>query len=113
MPSGRNKMDNKSDYQLLIMQATIESNNKYSDDKIKKLTAYLTWMITSMMDQIKISKSSLDKKYSPKVQYTTTVVPANKKSPPLEGGHYTIIGGMWTLKREIGSPKFYELIINT
>ena len=45
MPNGRNKMDNNSDYQLLIMQAIIESNNQYSDDKIKKLTADLTGMI--------------------------------------------------------------------
>ena len=66
MPNGRNKMDNNSDYQLLIMQATIESNNQYSDDKIKKLTADLTGIIASMMDQIKISKSSPDKKDSPK-----------------------------------------------
>ena len=94
MPNGRNKMDNNSDYQLLIMQATIESNNQYSDDKIKKLTADLTGIIASMMDQIKISKSSPDKKDSPKSQDTTTVVPANKKSPPLEGGHSTKIGGM-------------------
>ena len=106
-------MDNNSDYQLLIMQATIESNNQYSDGKIKNLTADLTGIIASMMNQIKISKSSPDKKDSPKAQDTTTVVPANKKSPPLEGGHSTKIGGMWTLKHEIGSPKFYELIINT
>ena len=51
-------------------------------------------MIASMMGQIKISKSSLDKKDSPKSQDTTTVVPANKKSPPMEGGHSTKIGGM-------------------
>ena len=94
MPNGRNKMDNNSDYQLLIMQAIIESNNQYSDDKIKKLTADLTGIIGSMMDQIKISKSSPDKKDSQKAQDTTTVVPANKKSPPMEGGHSTKIGGM-------------------
>ena len=40
------------------------------------------------MDQIKIYKSSLDKKYSPKAQYNTTLVLANKKAPPLEGGRY-------------------------
>ena len=31
-------MDNKSDEQLLIRQATIESNRKYSDEKMKNLT---------------------------------------------------------------------------
>ena len=50
---------------------------------------------------------------SPKDQDTDTVVLANKKSPPLEGGNSTKIGGMWTLKHEIGSRKFYELLINT
>ena len=66
MPSGSNNMDNKSDCQLLIMQAHIESNKQDSYDKIKKLTVDLTGMIASMMDQIKISKSSPDKKDSPK-----------------------------------------------
>ena len=31
----------------------------------------------------------------------------------LEGGHSTKIRGMWTLKHEISSPKFYELLIKT
>ena len=65
-----------------------------------------------MMDQIKIYKSWIEKKDSPKHQYPTTVVSANKKTPPLEGGHSTKNGDMWTLKHEIRSPKFYELIIN-
>ena len=39
-----------SDYQLLIMQATIESNMQDSDEKIKNLTEDLTAIITSMMD---------------------------------------------------------------
>ena len=30
-------MDNNSDYQLLIMQATIEANRQYSDEKMKNL----------------------------------------------------------------------------
>ena len=61
-------MDNKSDYQLLIMQATVESNKQDYDEKIKKLTADLTGMIASMMGQIKTSKTSPDKKYSPKIR---------------------------------------------
>ena len=55
-------MDNKSDYQLLLMQATFESNKQDSDENMKKLTTDLTGMIASMMDQIKFSKSSPDKK---------------------------------------------------
>ena len=79
-------MDNKSYYQLFIMQAKIYANRKYSDDKMKNLTEDLTVIIASMMDQIKISKSSPDKKDSPKDQDPTTMVPANNKAPPLEGG---------------------------
>ena len=105
-------MDNNSDYQLLIMQATIESNKQDYDEKMKKLTTDLTGMIASMMYQIKMFKSSPDKKDSPKAQDTTTVVSAKNKYPPLEGGHSTKNGVMWTLKHEIGSPKFYEILIN-
>ena len=55
-------MYNKSNQQLLIMQSTIEYNRQYYDEKIKKLTEDLTEMITSMMDNIKISKYSLENK---------------------------------------------------
>ena len=43
----------------------------------------------------------------------TTVVPANRRAPPLEGENSNKIGGMWNLKHEIRSPKLYELLINT
>ena len=49
---------------------------------------------------------------SPKSQDPTTAFLANNKAPPLEGGNYTIIGSMWTLKYEIRSPKLYKLLIN-
>ena len=55
-------MDNKSDDHLLIMQATVEANRQYYDEKMNNLTEDFTAMITYMMDQIKISKSSPDKK---------------------------------------------------
>ena len=45
MPSGRNNMDNISDFQLLIIQAMIESNKQDSDEKMKNLTEYLTGII--------------------------------------------------------------------
>ena len=89
MPSRQNKMNNKSDGQLLIMQVTIEANRQDSSNKMENLTEELKAMIRSMMDQIKISKSSPCKKDSPKAQDPTTVVPANKKAPPLEGGNST------------------------
>ena len=46
-------MDNNSYEQLIIMQATIDSNRKDSDEKTKKLTEDLTVIIKSMMDQLK------------------------------------------------------------
>ena len=113
MLSGRNKMDKKSDDQLLIIQARIEANRQNSYDKMKNIKEDLTAMIASMMDQIKISKSSLEKKDPTKSQDPTTVVPSNKKDPPLEGGHSAKNGGMWNLKHETISPKFYELPIKT
>ena len=103
-------MDNKSYDQLLIMQDRIDSNIKYYDDKMKNLTDDLTEIIVSMMDKIKIYKSSSYKKDSPKAQDNTTVFSDNKTAPPLNGGHYTKIGSMWTLKHEISSSKFYELL---
>ena len=79
---------------------------------MKNLTEYLTGMITSMLDQIKISKSSPDQKDSPKAQVLNTVVPSNKRDPPLEGGHSMNFFGMWTIKHEIRSQKFCELLVN-
>ena len=76
-------MDNNPDDQLLTMQATIEANRKYYDEKMKKLTEYLTAMITSIMDHIKTSKYSPDNEYSPKAQDPTTVVLDNKSDTPL------------------------------
>ena len=68
-------------------------------------------VLTQMM--IRKHNSSLDKIYSPKAQYPSTAVTDNKKSPPLEGGNSTKIDVKWTLKHEISSPKFYELLIKT
>ena len=82
-----------------------------------KLTEYfktmLTSTITSFIYQINISKSSIDQKDLPKSQYLTPVVPSNRRDPSLEGGHSTKIDGMWNLKHEKISPKFYELFIKT
>ena len=64
-----------------------------------------------MMDQNNISKSSPTQKDTSTPPDSTTVVPANRRDPPLEGVHYTKIGGMWTLKHEISSPKLCELLI--
>ena len=66
-----------------------------------------------MMDQTNISKFSPAQKDTSTPPYPTTVVLANRRAPPLEGVQSTKIGVMWTLKHEIRSPKFYELLINT
>ena len=113
MRSEQNKMDNNPDDQLIISQANIESNRQDYDYKMKNLTADLTKRIASIMDQIKISKSSPDKKDSPKAQDTTTVVTTNNKASPLEGVNYTNNVGMWTLMHEIILPTLYELLIKT
>ena len=63
------------------MQATIEANIQNYYEKMKKLTEYLTEMITSMTDQIKILKR----------HDTTTVVLTDKRDPPLKCGHSTKI----------------------
>ena len=57
-----------------------------------------------MMYQNNISKSSLDHRDSPNPPDPITVVPANRRDPPLDSGHSTTIGFMWTLKHEIISP---------
>ena len=98
------------------MKATIDANRKYSGDKMKKQDSKpdkLTKMVKNMMDRIQISNSSPEKKYPSKAQDTNTTFPAKKKSPQLEGVYYTKIGGMWNLKHETRSPKFYELLIKT
>ena len=63
------------------------------------------------MDQIKFSKYSPDDKDPPKPQGSKNFVTAINKTPPLECGHSTISGGMWTLKYDIRSPKLYELLL--
>ena len=52
------------------------------------------------MDQMKISKSSLDNKDSPKDQYTTTVVSDYKKAPPLQSVYSTknVASGISTMR---------------
>ena len=50
---------------------------------------------------------------SPKAQDPTTTVPDNKRDPLLGGRNSIEIGGVWTLKNDISSPKFYELLFKT
>ena len=70
-------------------------------------------MVKNIVDQIQLSNYSPYKMDYPKSQDNTTLVPANKKAPPLEVWYSKNIGGMWNLKHDIRSPKFYELLTNT
>ena len=70
-------------------------------------------LIAFTMDQNNNSKSSRTQKDKLTPTNPTTVFPANRRDSTLEGGHSTKIDGMWTLKHEIISPKFYEILIKT
>ena len=70
-------------------------------------------MLKEIPEQINTLKYLSSKNHSPKTTDPTTVLPANRRDPPLDGGQSVKIGGMWTLKHEISSPKFYELIMKT
>ena len=65
------------------------------------------------MDQTNNSELSPAQKNTSNPTDPTTVVPANRRDTPLDGGHSTKIGGMWNIKHEISSPKFYELLIKS
>ena len=64
-------------------------------------------------DKNNISKYSPDQKDTSTPPNPNTRVQTNRSDPPLEGGISENIGGMWTLKHEISSPKFYEVLIKT
>ena len=88
-------------------------NHKTTNEKITLLTENLQVLTSLMTDKTNISKSSPPKKDTSTPTYPTTVIPTNKRAPPLEGGISYKIRGMWTLKHEISSPKFCELLIKT
>ena len=123
-------MENKSDEQFLFIQSTIEAKRQETvdkqmktnekqiktDQKLTQITEdlnFFTETITSMMDQTNNQKLLPAQKDTPNPLEPTTVVLSNRRAPPLNGGHSTNIGGMWTLKHEIISSKFYELLIKT
>ena len=81
--------------------------------EMKDIKETLKVFTAFMVDQTNISKYSPTQKYTSTPLEPTTVVPTNRRDPPLEGRHSTKIGGMWTLKHEISSTKFYELLIKT
>ena len=84
----------------------MEAEMKDIKETPKNLTA-------CMIDQANISKSSPAQKDTLTPPDPTTTVQTNKRATPLEGGISKNIGGMWTLKHEISSPKFYDILIKT
>ena len=86
-------------------------NKQDSDEKMTKLIEEFKTMLAAITYQNNTVKSSPTQKDSTKPPGTTTVVPSNRRAPPLKGGQSTKTGGMWTLKHDIGSPIFYELLI--
>ena len=89
------------------MKDVNESINKLTTlimDQTNKLTTF-------MMDQTNISTSSPAQKDTTTTPDPNTTVQTNRRAPPLKGEISDKIGGMWTLKHEISSPRFYELLI--
>ena len=91
----------------------MESNKQDYDEKMMQFTETLKFLRAFMMDHNNISKSSPTQKDSYNPPDPITMVPSNRRAPPLEGVHYTEIFDMWILKHEIKSPNLYELLIKT
>ena len=113
-------MDNNYAKNSLIVQATFEANKKETcekqintDEKLTQITENLKVFIAFMMDQTNNSKLSPAQKDASTPPDHTTAVRANRRYPPLGVVSSNKIGGMWTLKHDISSPKFYELLIKT
>ena len=67
--------------------------------KMKSDMKQINTMLTYMMSQKQNSSPENMDPQNP--QDPSTVVPHNKKAPPIEGERSTRIGGMWTIKHEI------------
>ena len=91
----------------------MRTNKQDSDEKMTKFAEKFKTMLLEITDQINTLQYSPTQKYSPKPPDPTTAVPYNRISTPLDSGQYTKISGMWTLKHEISSSRFYEVLIKT
>ena len=118
-------MDNNSYEQFFVIQATVEYNKQQADEKkmkpngkqmktdekLTQIIENLKFLTAFMMDQTNISKFFPAQKDALTPPDPTTVVIANRRDPPLDGLHYTKTYEMCTLKYQISSPKFYDLLI--
>ena len=84
-----------------------------TDEKLTQITENIQFLTSFMMDQTNISKSSQTQKDTSTPPDPIIVVLTNRRAPPLKGGHSTNFDGMLTLKHEMISPKFHDLIIKT
>ena len=94
------------------MQASINSTKKGTDEKTEKQYSEFT-EIKIILKQIMVqnNNSSPDKVYPTKAHDTDTELSDNKKDPPLEGGNYMKVCGVWTIKHDISPPKYSELLM--
>ena len=106
-------MENKYEDQFIFIKEETENNKQDMNAEMKYTKETLKTFATFMMDQTNISKYSLAQKDTSTNPDHTTAVQTNRRAPPLEVGHSTNIGGMWTLKNKISPPKLYEIIIKT
>ena len=89
----------------------INQNNEKFNKKLTRNDSDLENINTLLIQVLSQKRTNLtynmdlEKSHDP-----TIVVPYNNRDSPLEGGHYTIIGGMRDLKHEIISSKFYEIL---
>ena len=84
-----------------------------TDEKLAHLTEGLKVLSAFIMNQTNNYKFPKSQKDTLNPQDPTTVVPDNRRAPPLDRGKSNKIGGMWNPKHEISSPKLYELLIKT
>ena len=84
-----------------------------TDEKLTHITENLRYLTEFMMDQTNNYKFSPAQKDTLTPLDPTNLVLDNRRDPSLDGRYYTKNGCMWTLKHEISSPKFYELLIKT
>ena len=110
---GSNKTENKNEDQFILMKEEIENNKQEMKAEMKDIKETLKTFTAFMMDQTNISKSSPAQKDTLTPPDPTTTVQNNKRDSPLEGGISENIGGIWKLKHEIISPRFYKLLIKT
>ena len=99
-----------SDKKSMQFKSEMKANKQDSDEKMMQFIETLMFVTAFMMGQTKNSKSSPTQKDTSTILDPITVVPSNRRAPSLEGEHSTKIGGMMTLKHEISSSKFYELL---